>query len=400
MMNSKLDSKMIIIDVDFNRINTDHADNFNKMQNVLNKISGYQNLILVTNENLKDCVNYLNDLGLRTGYLVSNSGSVIYNIGASKTLFEKKISFLDAQSIAHIATMKDLLLIINDRNGDKISYKINEWNNKIISNQLLGTKKESVKICETYPEFINHLETMNINSIEIFLPSNKNEVRDKKINDFFLEITRVVEVDLFWLDKQLFVTPKNATRLHALVKISKQLNLDLGTSGLYVGAVSFYNKLVNYCYFCATSRAVFNNCKDLLTGKLPTIFYDNGINSWINWLDSYDYLWSYQPNSQLYEKLNNYYDQLSSEQLAMLSEDETKLIQIVKDSKELLVLPSNNNLSKKHKLSRIFTRIKQLPNTINEDEIDENIETILIWKDDKDQWIKQVSDKLSNKVNE
>lgn len=386
-----LDSKMIIIDIDFPKINFDNADVFNNIKHLLNKISGYQHLILLTNENLKDALNYISTLELRTGYLVANSGAVIYSIGSSKTLFEKKIGFFDAQAIAHIATMKDLPLVVNDRHGTKASYKINEWTNKTVMDQLLETKKDPIKIYESYSQFEEQIKVMNINSIELHLSKHKNEMRNQKLNDLLVEITKVVEVDLFWLDKRLFITPKNATRLHALMKLSNILRLNLLTSGLYVGAVSFYNKMINYCYSCVTSREVFNDCKDLLTGKPPTIFYRNGLNAWVNWLKDYDYLWSYQPHTQLDEKLNRYDLSFSESQIDNLSDQSTKVIQINKENQQIIVNNTDHSRNKKtSKLQKLFWSKEQLRNN---DDYNDQLETILIWNEDKQGLIKQITEK-------
>lgn len=383
------DSKLIIIDIDFHKINTDNVDVFQNIKNLLQQISGDQNLIIITNENLTDAIDFITKLNLRSGYLISNSGAVIYDIGAQKTLFEMRIKPEEVHSICHVATLRDLIVIVNDRNGHKITYEINNSMQKILLNQNNLDYYKGLKIYNVWRNFIYNLSTLNINSIEIILPESKVGSINNSIKDFVHDIHKLVNLEIFKSKNNLFITPKFASRLNAISKVASMLKKRIETDALYVGVSSFQNRLIKYCYFSVTSREIYHQYKDLLTGKLPTIFFSNNQNAWISWLMNYDYLWANRPDNNELKHLTDQNTELDPKLMHDLNTNEWKTIQIYQNNNQQWnTQPINHKTSVFHKLWN---------KTDKNNQTTYNVKTILVWAENKKELIQKFDPKTKDK---
>ncbi|WP_391591864.1 HAD hydrolase family protein [[Mycoplasma] cavipharyngis] len=373
------DSKLIVIDVDFFHNFEYDLDTRNNMKHLLQRISGEQNLIIMTNENLVDSVKEIKKLNLRSGYLIANSGAIIYNIAADSQMFKIKFAIDDVKTIAHIATLRDLYVVINDVKGQKISYELNNWVSKYFTNKTFNEGIKLVVFYQKWNDFLNAIDALEVSGVEIIFPEANQEKMIEIKNDFLSKMNLIVESDIFVSDQHLYITPKNAKRVNALFKIAKTLKINPRKNCLYLGVNCYDPELYKYVYLTATSKESLENLlKDHdRDDQEPQIILPNQ-SKWIQWLNENDYLWSHQPTNPISDYFLAYKNHVdySKFNLELLSDKNLKVINFQSRSWSKLINKKTNLLStwtKKNEQSKLH-KTRQLP----------------VWEENKKELIQKV----------
>ncbi|MDQ0513734.1 hydroxymethylpyrimidine pyrophosphatase-like HAD family hydrolase [Mycoplasmoides fastidiosum] len=323
------DSKLIVFDIDFFHSFDYDLDLLQNMKRLLQKISGEQNLVIMSNENLMDCVDQIKKLKIRSGYIIANSGSFIFNIAADAMMFQKKFDPNTVKAIAHIATLRDLVVIINDLNGRKISYELNDWAYNYCNNKILNEGGGKVEFFRSWNEFLNAINKLVIGSVEIIFHYDKDENIAQIKQDFLSKINLIVKADVFLAKNHLYISPINATRINALYKLAKVLEINPKKDCLYIGVNNYDGRLRKFSYLSVTSQETYRSLTfNFSSLEEPHLFlaYQN---SWIGWLNNNDYLWSHEPNHRITDWFFNTQDQLLHRNFDIdeLKNTKTKFIQ-------------------------------------------------------------------------
>lgn len=383
------DSKIIAIDINFFENSTNGLDVENDVKKILQRISGDQNLVIMTNENLSDAIQKIKQLNVRSGYIIANAGATIYNIGSEQTLYTMQFHEDIAKAIAHIATLHDLIVIINDRNGGKISYKLNKWIEKHFDNSHINGYCSDIVFYDEWQEFFNKLQTFEINSIEIFFPFNKKDIIEQNKIEFLSKVKSIVNADIFSNENWMFITPKNATRLCALNKICKLINLDIKKNSLYIGVNSFYEKLVKYTYLSITSREVFYQWIDKnMSHNEPNLFLRN-ITIWSTWLTNNDYLWSNKPVNPIVNFLNTKQFNFSQKEIEQFEKSTLKIIPFKKQNRK--------DTSAKQNFITKLIKSKDTGSLDYSRDINTDDDAIPVWQENKKELIDEFLAAYNNK---
>ncbi|PYC99653.1 hypothetical protein B4U78_015275 [Microbacterium esteraromaticum] len=206
--------KIIAFELDFLQIKKDYSEEeLTKLFSLLKELGIYGNLFLFTNTSLQLASNFLKEKELNIGYLISNSGTCVYNLITNK---KEKESFLDQELlelIVRFSFFNNLIFVILGANQSFIfgfDY-LNSEEQKIYSG-LVRLKKLS-QIQEV-------IENNSVYSLKMLFTEKKSELRIKKIHNFLIKLLELqVQIDYQVVDPAIYLFSRKHTKAQIMSEI-------------------------------------------------------------------------------------------------------------------------------------------------------------------------------------
>lgn len=299
---SLYDKKAIILDIDFAEISRYNLDDILGTNRLLNEISANQTLILLTHNTIQDSEKMLNELNIKTGYLIAESGAITLNIANRKIIAESFLSTDFALRLANKCIWNNLNFSINTKENHTFPWIINNWiirkYNADLSRLFHLKKNELSNLANTK----KCIEDNQIYSCEVyFLEKNKDE-KKLQINNLIKDLSAFEKANYFNYKSNLYISNADSPKYVAVKKLFKQINLDLNKDTIYLAVHQLTPDLTKYCYFSALTKYVIDNDEDKLTTNSEII--SGGESAWIKWLYDNSHLWIEDNNEHLNKLLS------------------------------------------------------------------------------------------------
>ncbi|OAL10298.1 hypothetical protein A6V39_02565 [Candidatus Mycoplasma haematobovis] len=328
------DKKAIILDLDFAEINQYNLDDILSTNRLLNEISANQTLILLTQNTIQDSEKMLNDLNIKTGYLIAESGAVTLNIATRKVIFESFLSSEFTLRLTNKCIWNNLNFSINTKENHTFPWIINNWIIRkyksnlsrlfhLKKNELLNTT--NIKSC---------IENNQIYSCEVYFLDKKESDKEANIKNLIKDLSSFEKANYFTYKSSLYISNANATKYDSIKKLFKQINLDLNKDTIYLGIHQLTPELCKHCYFSALTKYVIDSSDTELTKNSDTI--SGGESSWINWLYDNSHLWIEDNNEHLNKLLSRgLTTSLSARDIQAISAGITKYLRVSLSNKDI-----------------------------------------------------------------
>ena len=260
-------------------ISIDKTDVINDYFEAKNKV-----LIFTSNSRFEVLYKYIVEVGrIKTGYLVCNGGSLVYNIDTKKQLFVSELGTYEKAMIAHTIQMQTLNSLASSMKNDLL-----------MSSNYIETRKFAEhcyiprQVTDDYLKFSNFVLYNSILSMLCY-ENNKQELTTKY--EIFLKLADDWNIHVSNINNGWFIiTPKGCNKLNAVYRILDSLDHTDLTNIYYFALNTFNNSLwwlakdnhyvssdclaINKKYFsryinCENNMFYTDKFKDLLISILP-----------------------------------------------------------------------------------------------------------------------------------
>lgn len=324
------DKKIIAVDIDFSEINQYSLDESLYTKKLLSDLAANQNLILITDSASFLAIKVLQNLNLKTGYLIADAGASIINIATSKTIREDFLNSQLARNLCYKCVWSNLLFSINT-DKQKYPFKTSSWILKKYKSNLSYLQDETY-VLQSSTEIQTIINQNPIKTIEIYFPHKTNVERKKAMMEFITCFDN--EFDYTINVSTLQIIPKGQTKKESLQYLASDLKIHAKTDIIYCAVHQCYSGIIPNTYF----SAVTNECKDKKDAKELELMDSSeiipwGTVSWIDWFYKNAHLWWGNQDEKLKEVFEKYKDfNIEERELKKIQSESTKYIVLTKIS--------------------------------------------------------------------
>ncbi|AEW44890.1 hypothetical protein MHC_00120 [Mycoplasma haemocanis str. Illinois] len=301
---SHYDKKVIILDLDLLEIGNYNLDDFLYAKKAINELSANQSLLLLTQNTCKDSQKILDSLGIRSGYLIAESGAVAKNISNKKIILEEFLNKEISLQIAYSCIWRGLNFSINTKENHTHPYIVSDWiirRYKSDLSRLWEVNRNSLLNIENIKKCI---ESNQIYNFEIYFWEKDEISRRKRMKEFTELISSVSKINYQVKGSTLYIFSDQIDKFLAVKKICEMINLNFRSDGLYLGVHQYTKNVSSNSYFSALTRQVIDNrLEESDATFIPIETLAKNSISWLDWIYSNLHLWAGEHHSEHLESL-------------------------------------------------------------------------------------------------
>lgn len=273
--------KIVVFDMNF-----DYKEKIELNQKIIPFIkiaSQYQIVLIVTTSSMKNALEYINFNTITSGYLVADSGAIIYDIAKQEYFFESKIVYNNAFGLIHDGLMSTFNVVLDLKSDHLINGA------DLLTTSYLATHSYTpLDVIKDYEALKQVLVDRNIYAVKYY-SINRNLL--KKANLLIAAIKQDYPVNVYEnLENNFYsIVNDDCTKIGAIYKVMSQEKISETDNVLYIGITSidfesinaFKNKIANAGFI---NQLSFNNKKikilDENINKLDLMFGAKTNNFW------------------------------------------------------------------------------------------------------------------------
>lgn len=305
--------KIIAFELDFLQLRKDYSEEeLTKLFNLLKELGIYNNLFLFTNTSLQLASNFLREQGLDMGYLISNSGTCVYNLITKR---KEKESFLDKEIlelIVRFSFFNNLIFVILGANQSFIfGFDYLESQEQKIYSQLVRIKNLN-QIQEV-------IENNSVYSLKMLFAEKKPELRIQKIHNFLIKLFELqIKINYLVVDPVIYLFSKSDTKSQIISEILEIDDQEIKKNLIYSSWSIPDMQLASNSFFWL-SMSEFENRIIRESPSSLVLYLSKESQVWIDWWREHDYLWKERAlkldwisrkvkKAELLNKNNNYFE--------------------------------------------------------------------------------------------
>ncbi|AEG72346.1 hypothetical protein MHF_0031 [Mycoplasma haemofelis Ohio2] len=301
---SHYDKKVIILDLDLLEIGNYNLDDFLYAKKTINELSANQNLLLLTQNTSKDSQTILDSLGIRSGYLIAESGAVAKNISNKQIILEDFLSQAISLQIAYSCIWRGLNFSINTKENHTYPYVVSDWIIKRYKSDLSRLREINKNALLNIENIKKCIESNQIYNFEIYFWEKDEVSKQKRMQEFVELISSVSKVNHQINGSILYIFSSQIDKFLGVKKICKMINLDSRSDGLYLGIHQYTKNVSSNSYFSALTRQVIDNkLEESEATFIPIETIIRNSISWLDWIYSNSHLWVGEHHSEHLESL-------------------------------------------------------------------------------------------------
>lgn len=158
--------KIVVFDLNLDWINSTEASmvhNIFLIIALIKKAAKQQIVVLTTSASLNDLLNFAKKIGLHSGFLVCNFGSLIYDLKKKKIVYDDPISLDDVKMITHTAAIINTNFVLNS-----VKQKATFSTDLISENYLVKNSYSQIDKIADYDGLEKFFNSNKIYSINLF----------------------------------------------------------------------------------------------------------------------------------------------------------------------------------------------------------------------------------------
>lgn len=220
--------KIIAFELDFLCCKKDYSvKELNNLFSLLKELGVYNNLFLFTNNSLQQSINFLREQELNIGYLVSNSGSCVYNLITNKKEKEKILGKEVLEPILRFSFFNDLIFIAHYSNQSFI------YGFDYLTPEKQGTYLYFSQLKNLW-EIKEVINSDSVYSLEILFEESNSELRLSKINNCLNSIKNLkVDINYLVVDPIIYLFSKNNSKLQIISEVMGANQEEISSNLIY-----------------------------------------------------------------------------------------------------------------------------------------------------------------------
>ncbi|AFN65069.1 hypothetical protein WEN_01350 [Mycoplasma wenyonii str. Massachusetts] len=277
--------KIIAFELDFFQLKQDYSEQeLTKLFSLFKELSIYNNLFLFTHNSLELASSCIREQKLNLGYLISNSGSCVYNLTTTKREKEHFLERRALELISRFGFFNNQIFVIHCSN-----------NSFIFGLDYLAPKRKkrysNLTQLNSLPEIKEVLEGNSVYSLEVWFEESNSSLRSAKIQDFLNKLLEFqLELNYLVIDPTIYLFPKNNSNYQVLREILECSEKEIKSNLIYSSLATPNFELAKHSHFWFS----FSEFSELISRELPesqVVFFDKNSKTWVEWWEEHNYLW-------------------------------------------------------------------------------------------------------------